>query len=176
MLHGVEVFCEFPDGYTLQQIRDHVDQWARRYQRRLTDQQRDITEVFPDADDHPESARYLYGIWRFDYGQGRTNIVADIQRQLRCAVAWYVIRAHECDHDEAAAAGCTDIEVIESGTIPGWVDRPGTQPGDSPPWDPSPPPTEDADEEITPVPAPPDDGTNGGNGGGDSSPPSETNG
>lgn len=157
MLHGIEVYCEFPSDYTIEQIRDHVDQWARRYQRRLTDQQRDITEVFADREDRnlsdpdTDPPRYLYGIWRFDYGVGRTDLVRDVQRQLRGAVAWYIVRAHECDHEEDDPAGCTDVEIIESGSIPEWVARPGSQPGEAPPWDRSPPPTTDADDEITAI-------------------------
>lgn len=117
-IHLVTVLSENPDEYTLDQIRQQVNDWVESHVEWLQDtEEHRISRAWTDVDTSV-GVEYLEGNFRFTLDDDKTTLLDDAEANLQPYVAWYRLGYHSCDHDENAQAGCSWDEEREYGTIP----------------------------------------------------------
>lgn len=117
-VHMVRIFSHFPDGYTVDQINDRVQNWVDNH-----------TEWSEDPISHAVVERqagwpvdpgtvYLTGDFRFMPEDDKTALLDDAEAALQGNVSWYRLGYHVCDHDEDGQGGCSWGTTREYGDIP----------------------------------------------------------
>lgn len=109
----IQLYCESPDNYTLEEIRATVEDWVDRYTETLTTQRLTVTKR-----DDGLGTVYLSGHWRFAWAEDATVLLDDLESDLQNYVGWYRIGYHQCDHDQMARGGCSWDREREYGTVP----------------------------------------------------------
>lgn len=94
-VHMIRIRCEMPDGLTVEEVRQAVENWVSQQDEALTDFRKTITLV--SLEGVPE---HLYGEFRFGLTEGKTALLDDIENALVSYVGWYLIGHHWCEYDE----------------------------------------------------------------------------
>ena len=123
-IHMIRIFSHWPDGYTVDEIDQEVQNWVDSH-----------TEWLDDPVTHEISARntdiggsgtdYLAGDFRFEWGDDKQTLLDNCEATLQDYVDWYRFGYHECTHDgDGGACGWDDkVEWTKNGstTIPSGV-------------------------------------------------------
>lgn len=120
-VHEVTICSEYPDGITLDQIRQAVQNWVDNHDEWLGDDaEQTVDAVNTKEDTTNDGVQILAGEFRFNTTTTKVQILDDAEATLQNYVAWYRLGYHVCDHDETDPGQCdfTDQREYNPGQIP----------------------------------------------------------
>ena len=96
-------------------VPDRVEQNVKsKFEAVLPDQETPLSEVT----DPETGLTYCSGRYRFDEIDKKSDILAEIEKEVVNDCEWYRIEFHECTHDKGGGACDYDQVVSEKGTVP----------------------------------------------------------
>jgi len=101
----VKLVSDYPDGYTLDQIRQVVSDWVNNHAE-WTEDPVEHTVSLQNTDPEDGETEYLSGDFRFQWDADVQALLDDAEAAIRDYVAWYRIAYYECDHDAENGPGC----------------------------------------------------------------------
>jgi len=116
----VRVYAEWPDGYTIDQIQNAVNDWIDNHARWTDDWvSHEVTAANTEYDTDKPGVDFVAGDFRFTTDDTKAAILDDAEARLQQYVAWYRLGYHVCRHDETGECGPWDTR--EYGTIPAGI-------------------------------------------------------
>ena len=98
-VHAIWVLSEFPDGYTLTEIQNAVQNWVDHHAEWVDDTVEHSVQAAPFDPDDPDAEDYLKGLFRFEDSDDAATLLDNAEATIQDHVAWYRLGYHVCHHD-----------------------------------------------------------------------------
>lgn len=119
-VHNVTILAEKPDGVTIEEIREAVDEYVDRHEEVLQPERREVFLRGGAEDPTHEVEAHVKAVFRFGAHEGKRALLDRAESLLQRHVKWYVVRHHWCNHDEDGGdrGECGVDETSSHGPVP----------------------------------------------------------
>ena len=115
--HMFRVVCDKPDSIGETQANQIVDQWLNE-NTPWTDDPTPHEIRLVEKSDLTDQPTHFRGDVRFEFSDGKPELLTQIETDLSGIASWYRVGYHECNHDEETGSGCAWGSQHEGGNVP----------------------------------------------------------